>query len=73
MGNNSSLLINSGPVPNIPWEEKPDGHLDVLWRSKKNPSSPTTSYPPQTVSSTVRWCLSMASSPAFSGATTKPV
>ena len=40
MGNNSSLLINSGPVPNIPWEEKPDGHLDVLWRSKKNPIIP---------------------------------
>jgi beta-1,4-mannooligosaccharide/beta-1,4-mannosyl-N-acetylglucosamine phosphorylase len=34
------LLIGAGPLPNIPWEERPPGSSDVLWRSARNPIIP---------------------------------
>ena len=35
----SSTII--GPaLPNIPWEERPSNHGDVLWRSARNPIIP---------------------------------
>lgn len=30
-------IINGESIPNIPWEEKPAGCRDVIWRSEKNP------------------------------------
>jgi beta-1,4-mannooligosaccharide/beta-1,4-mannosyl-N-acetylglucosamine phosphorylase len=30
-------IIKGGSLPNIPWEDKPEGVMDVLWRSKRNP------------------------------------
>lgn len=31
------LLIHSSPMPNIPWEDRPDGCEEVVWRSSRNP------------------------------------
>src|SRR5690554_6754598 len=35
-------LINFAPLPNIPWEDRPDGlrRGDILWRYSKNPVIP---------------------------------
>ena len=30
-------VINGQSIPNLPWEEKPEGCRDVIWRSKNNP------------------------------------
>lgn len=30
-------IINGVNIPNLPWEERPKGSKDVIWRSKKNP------------------------------------
>ena len=30
-------IINGQSIPNLPWEEKPAGCRDVIWRSKNNP------------------------------------
>lgn len=30
-------IINGISIPNLPWEEKPDGCKDVIWRDSKNP------------------------------------
>ena len=30
-------LLGSDPVPNLPWEERPAGCSDVLWRASANP------------------------------------
>ena len=30
-------IINGESIPNLPWEEKPAGCRDVIWRSKMNP------------------------------------
>lgn len=32
--------ITGSPLPNIPWEERPSHHHDVLWRSQQNPIIP---------------------------------
>lgn len=40
MSENHNLLVNVKPVPNMPWEERPKGHSNVLWRSKLNPIIP---------------------------------
>ena len=29
--------ILGSALPNIPWEDRPEGYSDVLWRSKRNP------------------------------------
>ncbi len=35
-----------GPaLPNIPWEEKPAGHCEVMWRSQRNPIIPRDLIP----------------------------
>ena len=36
----TSLLVNSAPLPNIPWEERPQGSDAVMWRSAHNPIIP---------------------------------
>ena len=33
----SSTLVNTQPLPNIPWEERPQGCSDVVWRYSANP------------------------------------
>lgn len=39
MSNIKQTII--GPaLPNVPWEEKPAGHREVLWRSQRNPIIP---------------------------------
>ncbi len=35
-----NILINSSPLPNIPWAERPTGAVDVLWRYEHNPIIP---------------------------------
>ena len=37
---NSSNTILGAALPNIPWEERPSNHGDVLWRSARNPIIP---------------------------------
>jgi hypothetical protein len=31
------IQIMSDPLPNIPWEDRPAGCADVVWRSARNP------------------------------------
>lgn len=33
----SKIELKGNVLPNIPWEERPSGSYDVLWRSAKNP------------------------------------
>ena len=37
--------IIGNPLPNIPWEEKPKGCKDIVWRSKQNPIIPRDLIP----------------------------
>lgn len=37
MDNTHSCKIMGDSLPNIPWEEKPDGYRDIVWRYSKNP------------------------------------
>ena len=30
-------VVNGTSIPNIPWEDKPEGYKDVCWRSSLNP------------------------------------
>ncbi|MBQ3125402.1 MAG: glycoside hydrolase family 130 protein [Clostridia bacterium] len=30
-------IVNGENIPNLPWEERPEGCTDVVWRSAKNP------------------------------------
>ncbi len=45
MNNEKKQTIIGNALPNIPWEEKPKGCLDVVWRSKKNPIIPRDLIP----------------------------
>lgn len=38
-------IVNGMPVPNIPWEERPAGSADVVWRSRSNPIIPRNLIP----------------------------
>jgi len=40
MSTDKNILINCEAVPNIPWEDRPKGFNNVLWRSAKNPIIP---------------------------------
>jgi beta-1,4-mannooligosaccharide/beta-1,4-mannosyl-N-acetylglucosamine phosphorylase len=37
--------LNAGELPNIPWEERPVGCADVVWRSSRNPIIPRDLIP----------------------------
>ncbi len=39
------LLLNSQPIPNLPWEDQPAGSADVIWRSSRNPIIPRDLIP----------------------------
>ena len=38
-------ILNAAPLPNIPWEERPRAHPDVVWRSRLNPIIPHNLIP----------------------------
>ena len=41
----SGILVNAEPLPNIPWEHKPPGCRDVVWRYGQNPVIPRDLIP----------------------------
>ncbi len=41
----SSILINPAPLPNIPWEDRPAGSNETIWRSQRNPIIPRDAIP----------------------------
>lgn len=41
----NKILINSTPIPNLPWEDKPEGYIDPVWRYSKNPIIPRNVIP----------------------------
>lgn len=38
-------LVNPVSIPNLPWEERPEGSRDVIWRSVQNPIIPRNLIP----------------------------
>lgn len=42
MGNK---IVNGISLPNMPWEDKPEGCKDVIWRYSKNPVIPRDLIP----------------------------
>jgi beta-1,4-mannooligosaccharide/beta-1,4-mannosyl-N-acetylglucosamine phosphorylase len=40
-----NVLINGEPLKNIPWEERPKGEDEVVWRSTRNPIIPHNLIP----------------------------
>ncbi len=40
-----NIVINCKPLENMPWEDRPIGSGDVLWRSKRNPIIPADLIP----------------------------
>ena len=45
MGGDKTRTIIGQEIPNIPWEERPSGCTDVVWRSKRNPIIPRNLIP----------------------------
>jgi beta-1,4-mannooligosaccharide/beta-1,4-mannosyl-N-acetylglucosamine phosphorylase len=41
----SKVEIKGPPLPNIPWEERPQRSTEVVWRSKRNPIIPRDAAP----------------------------
>lgn len=41
----SNIQLATSPLPHIPWEPRPDGCHDVLWRSAQNPIIPHDAIP----------------------------
>ena len=39
------VILNSPPLANIPWEDKPAGETDVVWRYSHNPIIPRNATP----------------------------
>jgi beta-1,4-mannooligosaccharide/beta-1,4-mannosyl-N-acetylglucosamine phosphorylase len=39
------LKVVANPVPNLPWEERPQGSTDAVWRYSKNPVIPRNPIP----------------------------
>ena len=40
------LLLNASPLPDIPWQDRPAGCSDVVWRYDANPIIPRDATPP---------------------------
>jgi beta-1,4-mannooligosaccharide/beta-1,4-mannosyl-N-acetylglucosamine phosphorylase len=38
-------LVNPVPILNLPWEDRPAGSSDVIWRSQRNPIIPRNLFP----------------------------
>jgi len=41
----TTMLVNAGPLPNIPWEDRPQDCHDVVWRYSRNPVIPRDLIP----------------------------
>ena len=41
----SSMIVNGASLPNIPWEDRPSGCSDPIWRSTRNPIIPRDRLP----------------------------
>ena len=41
----SKLIISGNPLPNMPWEDRPEGSNAVMWRFSKNPIIPRDLLP----------------------------
>ena len=41
----SKLIISGNPLPNMPWEDRPEGARSPLWRCSKNPIIPRDLLP----------------------------
>lgn len=41
----STLVVNGAPLPNVPWEDRPAGNSDILWRYSQNPVIPRNAIP----------------------------
>ena len=41
----SKLIISGNPLPNMPWEDRPEGQRTPLWRCSKNPIIPRDLLP----------------------------
>ena len=41
----SKLTIQGQPLPNMPWEERPAGERNVMWRCSANPIIPRDLLP----------------------------
>ena len=41
----TAKLVNPVPIPNLPWEERPAGSSEVIWRSVRNPIIPRNLIP----------------------------
>jgi beta-1,4-mannooligosaccharide/beta-1,4-mannosyl-N-acetylglucosamine phosphorylase len=41
----SASIVNGAPLPNIPWEGRPQGSGAVVWRSQRNPIIPNDLLP----------------------------
>lgn len=39
------ILMDSVAIPNLPWEDKPEGYIDPVWRYSKNPIIPRDVVP----------------------------
>src|SRR5687767_1053736 len=42
----STTILNGAPLPNIPWQDKPDGYAGVVWRHAANPIIGRSPFPP---------------------------
>lgn len=41
----SKILVTGNPLPNLPWEDKPYGSREVVWRYSRNPIIPRNPFP----------------------------
>ena len=64
-----NLKIVGAPLPDMPWEDRPEGSKEVLWRYSKNPVIPRDISRHRTVCSTVLLSLSKVVMPVCSVAT----
>ncbi len=45
MNRKTAVTIHAEPLPNIPWEDRPSGSTDTMWRSARNPVIPRSPFP----------------------------
>ena len=41
----AAYIINGESIPNIPWQDRPEGSTDIVWRYDKNPVIPRNLIP----------------------------
>lgn len=45
MKEESKLIVSGAPLPDMPWEDRPEGCSDVIWRYSQNPVIPRNLLP----------------------------